>query len=572
MSSRRRPSRAARLFAMSLALLSAFAFGRDRADAEPQQTGDASSRPSPSRLTANEDPAPADSRAGELVIRLPRRPDSLNPVTMKLTYARWMFEYLYSPLYAYDKVDDRIVPELAAALPEQSKDRLVWTVPLRRGAKFHDGRPITARDFVATYELLQNPTVDSEHLRTLFSRLRKVEAIDEYTLRFTFSEPWAFAITSFVDLAPVPAGDIESLAKPSDWNTVDRAVGSGPYRLERWEKGVQIVFVRNEEWFGDKPGLERITWKYIHEDQAGLTALRRGELDATSVPPEIWEREIKNDTKIRANYQVLEYFRPVFFYVGWNNRRPLFSDRRTRRALTMLLDIPAISEVMFYGSYEQVTGPFYYRSDQYNHELAPLPHDPRRAARLLREVGWRDTDGDGVLDKDGQRFEFVFLITAANPLVVKLGTAVKESLKVVGIQVELQSMDAGEYFRQVRERNYDCCALAWSWSGVDHDPYQVWHTSAGAVGGHNHFGYSNSEADRLMEKARGEFDDEKRNALYRELQSVIYADQPCTFLVTPRLRLLVDKRFRNVREYRGGIAPRMADRWWVPKGKETRGR
>jgi ABC-type transport system substrate-binding protein len=175
-----------------------------------------------------------------------------------------------------------------------------------------------------------------------------------------------------------------------------------------------------------------------------------------------------------------------------------------------------------------------------------------------------------VLEKDGKKFEFEFLITTQNPYAEKMATMMKEQCKKVGIVVTIRALEWGAFLEQLNEDKYDCCTLGWSWDWPENDPYQVWHSSQIANRGSNRVHFKNEEADRLILAIREEFDDAKRLEMCRKLHAIIYEEQPYTFLINPRRIGLYHKRFQNMRfdKYPQGPDPRAGIEFWVKKGEE----
>jgi len=341
---------------------------------------------------------------------------------------------------------------------------------------------------------------------------------------------------------------------------------------EYWKKGEEVSLVRNEDYWGEKPAIRRIRIRFIKEDTAAIQALRRGEIDAMAIPPQNWERDLKGDADVLREYNQSFYFRPAYYYIGWNAGRELFQSKKIRRALTQLLDIEDVIRVAYYGHGTQITGPQYFQSRQYNKNVKALAHDPEGAKKLLAEGGWADTDRDGVLDKNGKKFEFEFLITTQNPVAEKLATALKQAYAKVGIVVNLRQLEWGAFLEEMDQDKFDAVMLGWSWDWPEQDVYQIWHSSQIAERGSNRVKFNNPEADKLIEDARKEFDETKRNEMYHRLHEIVYDEQPYTFLFSPRVTFLTHKRLQGVQTYPQGIHPRAGFEWWVAKGQEKYGK
>jgi peptide/nickel transport system substrate-binding protein len=173
---------------------------------------------------------------------------------------------------------------------------------------------------------------------------------------------------------------------------------------------------------------------------------------------------------------------------------------------------------------------------------------------LLESVGWKDHDGDGILDKDGVPFAFEFLLSAGSKFGEQLATILQENLKQVGIGMNIRKLEWAVFIQHIQQHRFDACSLAWSLSW-ESDPFQLWHSSQ-AEKGSNFVGFKNEEADRLIETARKEFDPEERTRLYRRFHEITHEEQPYTFLFTTEALVAVARRFKNVQVYPMGLAPR----------------
>lgn len=503
-----------------------------------------------------------------IVWRYGAEPPTLNPTTHRDVYGAYILYYINGYLYMLDKEKVELKPELAAEMPRMSEDKLEYIIPLRKDVKWSDGKPFTAHDVKASFDIMMHPKVDSERMRSYYVDIKEMVVVDDHTIKVVYSKPYYFSVYSFYDFPVVPKHVVDELDDWKDWNDVHQVPGCGPYNLAEWRKGEEIVLERNDNYFGEKPNIKRIRIKFIKDDTVAIQSMRRGEIDVMAVPPSNWERDLKNDEALMKEFQNLTYYTPRYFYIGWNCGRELFSSKHVRKALTYLLDIPDIIKVAYYGYGTQVTGPNYFQGKQYNQSVKPMPYDPEAAKKLLKQEGWTDTNGDGILDKNGKKFEFEFLITTQTPVAEKTATAMKTSFAKAGIIVNIRAVEWGAFLEELNQDRYDCCTLGWSWDWPENDPYQVWHSSQIQNRGSNRVKFNHPEADKLIVDARAEFDEKKRNVMYARLHEIIYDEQPYTFLYNPQSISLIQKRFKGVQTYPQGMQPRAGIEWWVPKGQE----
>lgn len=512
--------------------------------------------------TACTRPARAPETIQWLVIHMGAEPATLNPITATDAYASRVDDYIYESLLKRDEQSLRLVPVLAESW-DISEDHRTYTFHLRKDIHWQDGQPFTARDIRFSFDRIQDPKVDAAHLRSYYRDIRKLEILDDHTVRYHYKMPYFRALEFCGSIPIVPA---HLFSEPEDFNqhAIGRVpVGTGPYRFHHWATGKEIVLVRNKDYWGKKPELERVVFKIITDSTVALQVLKKGGLDLMSLRPIQWVKQTGTE-RFQHRFRKLKYYLPNYSYIGWNMRRPQFSDRRVRIAMTMLLDRQMILDKLLFGLGTVVTGNFYVNSPDYNHRIRPYPYDPAGAVRLLQEAGWQDRDGDGLLDRDGKPFQFEFLISAGSKFAEQLATILQQNLKQIGIRMNIRKLEWAVFIQNIQKHQFDACTLAWSLSW-ESDPYQLWHSSQ-ADRGSNFVGFENSEADRIMEQARQELDPGQREQLYHRFHEIIHQVQPYTFLFTPEALVAVDRRFDNVNVYPMGLAPRQ---WSVHSVDDT---
>ncbi len=497
-----------------------------------------------------------------LVWHLGAEPDLLNPITSTDAYASRIESFIYDSLIERDNVTLEWKPKMAERW-EVSPDKLRFTFYLRHGIPWQDGKPVTADDVVYSYERIMDPKVDAPHLRVYYQDLEKVEKIDDLTVRFTYKKPYFLALEFCGGIAIVPK-HLFNNGEDFNKHPLNRApVGNGPYKFVAWETGKKIVLVRNEDYWGKKPDIRKISFEIVAEDTVALQILKKGELDFAGLRPIQWVRQ--TDTPhFKKLFNKYQFYTPSYSFIGWNMRRPFFSDARVRKAMTMLVNRDAILEKLNFGLGRVVSGPFYFESKSYDQGVAPLPYDPEVAKKLLAEAGWKDTDGDGLLDKDGRPFRFEFLIPSGRRFAERLSSILKEDLKKVGIDMEIRKIEWAVFIKNLDDRQFDAVTLSWTF-GLDQDPYQVWHSTQTEKGS-NFVGFQVPEADKLIEDGRVEFDRAKREAMNRRLHAIIAEVQPYTFLFSSPHLVALHKRFENVKVYPTGMDTL---EWTVNKGFVT---
>ena len=502
---------------------------------------------------------------GEVVVHIRSEPPSLNTIVDSDWVASVITQpRIYESLLRVDPYDAprfQIVPALAESW-ELSEDKKVYTLRLRHDVKWHDGQPFTARDVIATFDKIQDPTTKAAHLRSYTEELQSHEAVDDYTVRLTWKRPYFLTLDALSFISIQPAHIIGKMSgkeyNEAATNPLNRApMGTGPFRFEAWESNQKIVLARNDAYWGKKAHLQRVVFRIVKDPTVALQLAEREELDTVdSVLPDQWVG--MDSAKLRAAYHRSKFYDASYTWIGWNEERPFFKDKRVRRALTMLTDRPGVAEKIMFGLPKPTTCHFYWQSRECDPALTPLPFDPPAAVKLLEEAGWVDRDGDGVREKDGRPFRFFFMLPAQSVTGERIATKMKEDFEHAGIDLAIQKVEWSSFTKRLRTHEFDACTLSWV-GDARGDPTQIWHSNS-IAGGSNYVGFRSAEADRIMEDARVEFDEEKRNAMYRRFGAILHQEQPYTFLFVPAKLSLVHRKLHGVRETLQGW---QFEDWWV---------
>jgi peptide/nickel transport system substrate-binding protein len=303
----------------------------------------------------------------------------------------------------------------------------------------------------------------------------------------------------------------------------------------------------------------------ITNEVAELQALRSHDIDFMRPTSEQFS-EVSKVQKFLEEFRCLSYWDPTtgYSYIGWNEERPFFKDRRVRQVLTMLINRDSINEYLLKGLGHVISGPFYIYGHQGDPNIQPWPYDPQKAKQLLDEAGWVDHDGDGICDKDGVPFKFRFMTVSGTPFYERLAKLIKDEMAKVGIELTVDPYEWSVFQERLNTRSFDAVTLAWGGT-VEEDPYQIWHSSQIGNRGSNYVGFKNAEADSLIEQARRTMDEDKRNELYPRLHRILHEEQPYTFMFTRPFLQLLDRRFENVKVHKLGLNPL---EWYVPRDKQ----
>lgn len=487
--------------------------------------------------TADAEPA----RGGVVYRHLESDCRTLNWILYSTSSENYVLRYLYDRLLDYDQ-NAEIVPVLARDY-EMSKDHRRIRVTLRDSLRWHDGEPITAEDIRFTVETILDPLVPAVNKKGWFSALDRLEVIDSLTVEFVWKEPLVTSIHALTEIAPIP----EHVYAVGDFNkhTANRApVGSGPFKFEEWRTGQMISIVRNDDYYGRKPYVDRVIFKVIPEGSSALTALRTGELDEMRVTQDQWQM-LTRDLDFARRFDMRSFYVPQYNYFTWNCRSVWFEDKRVRRAMTMLFDRETLNKELYSGNARIVTGPFYVSSWAYDASVEPVPFDPEGAKKLLDEAGWTDRDNDGVREKDGTKFEFDFYVIGGSDTARRFSELLQEQCRKAGVIVQVRQLEGAVFHERIKKGEYNGAVLAWRLEN-DPDVYDTFHSAQVPPLGLNHAFYSNARVDSLLELGRLEFDKEKRKEIYHEVHRLIHEDQPYTFVNSVPEKRPFNRRIGNI--------------------------
>jgi peptide/nickel transport system substrate-binding protein len=489
--------------------------------------------------------------------------DVLNPIISTDAITQIINGEIFEGLLQFNNYTLKLEPSLAVSW-DVSPDQLTYTFHLRHGVTWQDGAPFTADDVKFTYDRIQDPKVDDAPVRSYYSTIKSCEVLDPYTVRFTASERYFKTLETLGTNLILPKHILE---KAADFNNAPfnrSPIGTGPYKFVRWDTGSQLVLERNDHYWGPSNHyLNRIVYRIIQEPYVAAQLLKKGEIDVFDpVAPLQWERELEHSNSVKRLVKSV-YNMPEYTFVGFNLRRPIFKDIRVRHALDLLIPRDQILTQVYRGYASKTAGYDIPTSPSYNRAIQPTPYDPAQAVELLRQAGWLNNAGDGILHKDGQSLSPTIVYPAESPYDEQILEIVQESMRRAGVDLKLERMEWVQLLAKVNDWNFDMTIMGFS-QDINGDPSQLWSSAQAKLKKSSNFvGYADPEADKLIAAGRLEYDDAKRAAIYRQLHQLIHDDYPVCFLFNPRQIMLRSNRFQNVNIF-APIPCYDVTTWWVP--------
>jgi len=462
------------------------------------------------------------------------------------------------------------IPELAERW-EESPDLLRHVFHLRKGVRWHDGAPFSAKDVKFTIERILDPTVRAARHASTFVDLEAVETPDDHTVVFRWRKPYVWALNKLAEIPIYPAHAFAGL-EGAAFNTAPfmRApIGTGPFRFESWTEKKEIVFSRNDHYWGPRAHVDRVVYRIVTESNVAQQLLMRGEIDIEIDLTSEQYVQVAQERKLFDRYHRVRYFDANYGFISWNTDRPVLSDPAVRNALTMLFDREKVRTTLLAGLFRTADCIFYVDSPACDPEFRQAPYDPAAALRLLAERGWEDHDGDGVLDKDGLPLRFTVSIPSGNQWVEQALLVYRQALTRVGIEMDVQKLEWSVFIARLRAHELDAGVLAWVMD-IESDPYTLWHSTQ-VEGGSNYTGYRNPVVDGLIEELRGEFSKDARMEIMQRINRIIVEDNPQTLLFNKPRQALFHRRLKGLY-----VSPmesfQVRDMWIDPAWREGGGR
>lgn len=466
---------------------------------------------------------------------------------------------IFNGLTKYDK-NIKITGDLAESW-EIKRDGLEIIFHLRKNVRWHDGVEFTANDVAFTYKTVTDPKVPTPY-GSNYGPVEKVEAVDKYTVRVTYKEPYAPALESW-GMGIIP----EHILKGKDINSEEfnrNPIGTGPYRMKEWVTGQKIVLEAFDDYFEGRPKINRYVARIIPDQATTFLELKFGGIDYMALTPPQYKLQTET-TLFKRYFQKFRYPAFGYTYLGYNLQDPRFADKRVRRALSHAINKKDIIDGVLLGYGTPCTGPFPPESWAYNPEVKDIDYDPEKAKKLLFEAGWRQGE-DGILYKDGKPFRFTVLVNQANDVRIKAAQIIKENLKGIGVIMDIKVLEWQALLHEfIDKRRFEAVILGWALSR-DPDIYDIWHSSKTKEGEFNFISYKNEEVDRLLIEGRRTFDFEKRKKIYHEIHRILAEEQPVTFLFVPDALPVLHKRFKGVEKAPLGIWYDFIH-WYVPENR-----
>ncbi len=447
-----------------------------------------------------------------------------------------------------------LIPDLAASY-QVSDDGKTYTFTLRDNLSWHDGTAFTAKDVAATISYIKEPAWKSP-LASQFKNV-VVEAPDDKTVRFTLAEPFA-PFLSLLTVGIVPEHLWQDV-KPENAVRAElnlKPVGTGPFKFKNFtkdKKGVirTYTLIRNDAYYGDRPHLDAVTFRFYPDFAAADEALTKRKVDGLSFLPLEFRDAVEKLRSVRTYTLRLPQYTAVFFN---QKKNPQLRAKEVRQALAQAVDRDRILRETLGDNGVLVHGPILAGFVGFHPDVKKRAYDLAAAAKLLEDDGWKLDETDGfrkktVTDEKKQKVQqplSVTLTTVDAKENITVAQLIKRDWESIGVKTELEIVPGSRIQKdKIRAREYDAL-LYGEIVGPDPDPYPFWHSSQNEGGGLNLAVFSNRRVDELLEKARGATKPEDREPMYKEFQDILAEEVPAIFLYSPTYTYAVARKVGGI--------------------------
>ncbi|MGM8260060.1 ABC transporter substrate-binding protein [Clostridium perfringens] len=482
-------------------------------------------------------PDAAKNRTDTLIVGTTDPKGEFVPIYSSTLYDLWVNNLIFDGLISNNEKGEP-VPNVAESY-EVSEDGKTYTFKLNKGIKFTNGQELTAKDVAFTFTSICDPGYDGPRMDAVnnlvgYEEYNKgdaksvegIKVIDDYTISFTNKNVDAAGIWNFsYGIMPESVYGFEKGNFQAVKDKLLEPVGSGAYKFVHFKPGQEVKFEKNPDYWKGEPKIPYIVMK-VTNAQTLLQELMAGtvDIDRVGAKPE------NIDPLKQAGFLNLDlYMKNGYGYIGLNYGSDKVKDPKVRQALLYGLNREGFMQSYYQGYGQVYNSHILPTSWAYNPDVPKYEYNPEKAKELLDEAGWKDTNGNGVRDKDGVELELQWLTYTGSKYVDALIPIVQQSWEQIGVKVTPELMEFGTMMDKVNNREYDIFNGAWNLS-IDPDPSGIFAISQDVPGGFNNIGWRNEEADKLLKEGKGTTNQEERKKAYAEWQLKFSEDVPYILL------------------------------------------
>ena len=493
---------------------------------------------------------------GRFILGSIGEPSNLIPYLSSDAPSHEAADYLYVAPLRYNK-DLDVEPWAAETYEVQDEGRKL-IFKLRPGIKWQDGVELTADDVEFTYKLMidkRTPTAYAED----FMIIKEFKKTGRYGFEVYYERPYARALSTWMG-AILPRHVLEGEDMLST-KYIREPLSCGTYLLKNWVPGSRLEFTANPNYFEGKPYISEIFSRIIPDTSTMFLELKAGKIDMMGLSPQQYARQT-NGPKWDGKFNKYQYLAFSYNYMGYNLNNPLFANKKVRQAIAHAIDKKGIIHGVLMGLGQPTIGPYKPGTWAYNTSIKDYDYNPDLARALLAEAGFKDTNADGILEKDGQPFSFTLMTNQGNEQRIKIATIIQNQLEEVGIEVRIRTVEWASFIEKfINPRKFDAIIMGWTIT-QDPDNFDVWHSSKTENPGLNFINFKNTEVDKLLDKGRHSLNQDERKKIYWRIQEIIHDEQPYCFLYVPFALPIIRSDVMGVEPAPAGITYNSRE-WWI---------
>jgi peptide/nickel transport system substrate-binding protein len=529
-------------------------------------------------------------------MRVSTAPNSINPYLARTKYERLPSELVFQCPMNFDYGTMAFVPQLIKAAPTvqditegEFKGGQSFTYEIMPEATWDDGKPVTGHDYEFTVKALFNPKMPTQRYLGYVEFVRDVKVDEADPKKFTVFAYKKYFLNmeaiSNVTILPEHIYDegglmkkfaVKDLTDPAKAATLaaDPALqqfadaytspkfarevnaGSGPYQVAEWTGDQRLVLAKKKNWWGEKlagqyPLLaaypDTVVFLPIADQVAAIAAIKDESVD---VAIELDAKQFNDLRKVDFVQKIYNFYTPptfTYFYTAMQNRNPKLADKRVRRAIAETIDMDMVIKDLYDSLAERQVGPFFPSQKYIDSSLKPIAANEADARKLLEEAGWKDSNGNGTVDKmiDGklEEMKLQYVYSAGSTFSENFSLLLKNNCQKIGIEIEPVPLDGKVLADKLKNGEFDLAARGAGWQPIPDDPKQFWHTDGAVPGGSNYSRFGNASSDALIDAIQNAPDEASRDKLYKDFQQLMYDEQPVIFMFSPQERMVVHQRF-----------------------------
>ena len=469
--------------------------------------------------------------------------DDLNPLTFDNTQSYQVVHLLFRALARRDSTLSNYVPDLLERWEQPDPSTVILRV--RPNLKWHDGRPVTAEDVVFTIERQQDSLTASPR-RADVSGVESARVVDPMTVEVKLNRTGPSTLNALLEVIPVPKHLLQSVA-PAQMRFDQfgqRPVGNGLFRFVSWQKTQQIVLEANPDAPDKRPALDRIVIRVVPDATARLTQLLNGEGDAAKVERSSASR---SSASARVRLETAAQVRPA--WIAFNQAKAPVNDATVRRAFMMAINREGIVRAQFGEQGTAALSPIAPGLREHSADVRPIAYDTAGAKRLLEQAGWRDTNADGIREKNGQPLRIEVEVSSADQVRKDMLIFIQQQLRQVGIDMAPRELERTSWVERLRAREFTASFWGWGWGPGVMGPNaeMLFHSRSIPPNGPNFAGYSNPRVDALIDQILAQNDTTQARGLWRQLEQQLIDDAVYAPIFLDPEFYAVNQRFANVK-------------------------